>query len=256
MAAAISVSVISARFPHPPGVDAGIRDAVAQWAPATNAFLRDAGIDSASPESILVRVRDGSRPAWTRGHQVTLYRRPTVAATVAPLAHELVHVLAPHFNVPALDEGLAVHADSSLCLAGPVWPFYLLPPDRWVAGFAENGTLLPLTMLLGQSRSPAAREASWPLLHRFYLQAASFVRFLLRQDGTAWQAWVAGGAPSTPAVSAATAATWLAQVGPPLSDAERRLRARSMDEQRRSWRDIRRDERPGLEAASMGLESR
>lgn len=235
------VRVVSAGPPGPAAdLEAAVAGAARRWLPATAGFLRRAGAAVVEPETIDVHLREGRGPAWTRGHQITLYRRSAAEDTVAPLAHELVHVLAPRSAVPALDEGLAVLADSRLGLAGPVWPFYHLAPDRWVAGFVEDGTALSLASLLAPARSPASDPDGWPRLHRFYLEAASLVGFLLATDRAGfWRRFVAPEPDLR--LEAGTEAAWLARVGPGLSPAERELRERSLAEQRQTWLRIRGD---------------
>lgn len=209
--------------------DAGI-DEVGPWLDAVTTFL---GRSPSGPVTVTVEEGTDRSVPYTRGTSVVLFRRAARRDTLAPLAHELVHAVAGRSPVPAYNEGLAVHVDDRLRLAGPVWPFHHLPVDRWAASLRDEGRLPPVSALLAGGPSPDGGPAA---LWRFYLAAGSMVGFLRAAlpDGELWDLY-SGRRRLAPAEVVALEPAWRAGLGPPLGPDERAARRASLEDHRRWW---------------------
>lgn len=200
-----------------------------RWAAAVGAFL-----DLDLPAAVVVSLHAGNRLPMTRHAHVRLPVRPhasTLAGALttanAGLAHELVHVVAGRSPDPLLNEGLAVYVDSTLRLAGGVWPFYDLAPHRWVQVFVERGGFVPLAELLSSANEAGVNDDS-PVAGsrraRFYLEAASWTAYLFETLPRArfWENFRAGALVPTGSDAEAAERAWLACLGGPLTVGERR----------------------------------
>lgn len=197
-----------------------------EWCRATCELL---GVEPRAPITVML---DPLAPrAMTRESTVRLPLGPVNGVVwhhgVDPaLSHELVHAICGPSASQLAGEGLAVHVDSTLRLAGTVWPFYGLAPDRWVRLLHDSGELIPLRELLEappmiQVVDTSAARRWW---RHFYLEAGSLVRFLVGRGGlgpfldTFPEGRVLAAGESIEALEA----SWLAAVGGPLSGDEQR----------------------------------
>jgi hypothetical protein len=192
----------SVRFvagPDPIGVAGGgphLSRAVAEragpWAERVAQYVRP----HAPVPPILITLYGGRCVPRTKGAEILLPASDGPAAVLSGLAHELVHAVAGRSPHPLLNEGLAVHVDSELQLAGPSWPFYHLPPDRWMQAFGENGWMVPLAELLSAATVPPRTEDHLSVRARavHYLHAASYTGHLLARlpRPAFWAAFHAG----------------------------------------------------------------
>ncbi len=212
------------------GVLADVVPAVEQRAEAWVA--RIAAFLSVAPDPVVVTVYGGSGVARTRGSHVVLPVNGDGHGVLAGLAHELVHAVAGRSPDPVLNEGLAVHVDGRLRLAGPAWPFYHLSPHRWMEVFREEGWRISLADLTAMAGARPVSEHRDSVRSRAvqYLHAASFTGHLFERLGEAefWQAFRSGRAMPTGADAASVEEGWLATLGAPLTEEERRLRDRSL----------------------------
>lgn len=225
----------------------GIEETARSWAAAICAFLR-----LGPPEGeVVVTLRPGPGVPMTRGTEVILPLDGD-KPDLRPLAHELVHVVAGRSPSPLLNEGLAVHVDSRLRLAGAVWPFYQLNPDRWVADLRDHGGYLPLAQLVAARPRISPRAAPDrgvtagagperpPALTRFYLEAASLAGLLLDMLGPDrfWRLYREGRPVPEECALTDLEVRWLRHVGSELSVSERAWRDRSLAQfvDRDRWR--------------------
>jgi len=174
---------------------------------------------------VKVTLRPGTYLSMTRGNDVVI---GVDAGTVsAALAHELVHAVVGPSPRQVYAEGLAVHVDSRLRLAGPAWPFFDLDPDRWVRHFVDDGSYVPLALLMAAPRALPSAEEGMSSAARIYLEAASLVAFVVHRLGLEgfWPYFRSGRpiAATGPELDAMEQA-WLAGLGGPLTDAELRCR--------------------------------
>ena len=212
-----------------------VRHKALAWAGATAELL---GREPSAP--IVITLRPGPGVSMAKGSQILIPVNANTSVNVAALSHELVHVIAGRSPDHLLNEGLAVHVDDRLRLAGAVWPFYHLAPHRWVAGWRDAGQAAGLGELLATppfTFSPTDRaryqsSASTSEVRRFYLHAGSVVRFLMAQRTAErfWSDFRAGRILSEDDDAAAIEEAWLDGLGPALSTDERRDAARSMAE--------------------------
>lgn len=231
-----------------------VQRTAADWAMEISSHLELPQICS----PILLTLRQGPALPMSRDNEIVLPVGPG-APGLAALSHELVHVLAGRSQSQLLNEGLAVHVDAGLRLAGPVWPFYRLDPHRWVALFRRQGSYLPLSELQGHSwvtfPTPAQVEhpstgdggpdlqAAPPVASRYYLEGGSFVGFLLDHLGTEafWARFRAGVAVLKSERCDEIEQTWLATLGGPPTAAEVKLGEQSLAEfqaQRLAWESV------------------
>jgi len=223
-------------------VDLVQRD-VDEWVETLCSFLH-----RRPPEPILVTLRPGTWVARTKGTHVLLPVAPgagvesAIGAVRAALAHELVHAVTGRLSNDALNEGLAVHVDSTLRLAGPSWPFYDLSPHRWVAIFRHEGTFFALADLLSGRAAPRAGVPIDTVIlqwARYYLEAGSFAGHLVDELGVERFLSPGGTGPSLPDGEdlVAMEQAWLAAIGPPPTEAEWQSRHESVTRQAVKHRD-------------------
>jgi hypothetical protein len=179
------------------------------------------------PEAVTITLRPGLPVSMTRGTEVVV--GVTAGIVSAALAHELVHAVTGRSENHAYREGVAVYVDSTLRLAGPAWPFFHLAPDRWVRMFVEDGTFVPLTDLTTGAPALPSTGGGTTDAARFYLEAGSFVGFLLQRLGREafWSHFRSGRLPAG-RDDENLEAEWLAQLGGGVTDDDRRLCERSM----------------------------
>jgi len=191
----------------------------------------------------VITLRPGPGLSMTKANQVLIPLNANTPVNVAALSHELVHVVAGRSPGHLLNEGLAVHVDDLLRLAGSVWPFYDLPAHRWVAAWRDAGKAMGLDELLATppfTFSPSERAryesaAASSAVRRFYLHAGSFVRFLLTagDPDAFWAAFSSGHVVTEGGNGSAMEQDWRASLGPTLTTDERRAVNRSVAELRR-----------------------
>ncbi|HEX2699950.1 MAG TPA: hypothetical protein VHM89_07065 [Acidimicrobiales bacterium] len=208
----------------------GIVAAVEERAPAWVSRIADfLSRDPIAP--VIVTVYGGNGVSRTVGAEVVLPVNGDGSGVLAGLAHELVHAVAGRSPHPVLNEGLAVHTDAQLRLAGPVWPFYHLDPHRWMEVFREEGCRIPMAELLSAlAQRPLAEDrASIRARAIHYLHAASLTGHLLDRSAGAgfWSAFRAGAVVPAGVNPKSLETEWLARVAAPLTDEERRRRDRS-----------------------------
>jgi len=220
-----------------------VEQAVDEWLPTICSFLHR------QPQApIVVTLRRGTWVSRTKGTHVLLPVAPgagadaALGAVRAGLAHELVHAVAGRLSNDTLNEGLAVHVDSTLRLAGPSWPFCDLAPHRWVAILREEGTFTPLADLLSGRAMPRADSPVDTMIvqwARYYLQAGSFVGFLLDEMGVDRFLSPDGDGQVLPHGDgmAALEEAWLRRVGGPPTEAEWQRGRRSITSQIAKYRD-------------------
>lgn len=251
----------SARSTRPEIVDSWLESvecAAGQWVGPISEFL---GLPAPS-ETLSIALVQGARMPMTRGREIFLPvddEAGGLDTALASLAHELVHVLAGRSPSHLLNEGLAVHVDDCLRLAGPVWPFYNLGADRWARAFSDDGGWLSLSWLVAATPMPAGQAPATPnytpappraglapgttdtlpVLTRFYLQAASYVRFRMTSvDRDQFWNDYRGGQPVPGEGSLADVeSAWRRQLAGPLTNEERTLVSRSLDDHRRRYCD-------------------
>lgn len=189
------------------------------WMPAVCGYL---GV--AEPAPVLIWLDTGTRLPMTRDHEIRLPARrgPDGWTTdIDTLPHELVHALAGRSPCDVLNEGLAVHVDARLRLAGPVWPFYHLPLRRWLRALVDEGCYVPLADLLAGVPMPVTLR---------YLHAGAYVTYLI--DGVGLDAYLqrhrAGQALATGESIQVVERAWLDSLGGPITKAERRQQERSL----------------------------
>jgi hypothetical protein len=192
-----------------------------QWGTEICAYL---GLSPA--RAVDVVLLPGLAVPMTKGEVVVV--GVAAGAVSGALAHELVHAIAGPSPSQLHREGLAVHVDSQLHPAGPVWPFFELAPHRWVQTFVEDGTLLPLAQLIDGPRVVPSGDGGITDAARWYLEAASVVGFLVERIGinAYWPIYRSGFHASDDLAS--LQAAWLAGLGGPTTDREWRNRHRSL----------------------------
>lgn len=216
---------------------ADVQRAVDEWVPTICSFLHRRPL-----APIMVTLRRGTWVARTKGTHVLLPVPPgadaasALGSVKAGLAHELVHAVAGRLSNDALHEGLAVHVDATLRLAGPSWPFGLLSPHRWTAMLREEGTFTSLADLLSGRATPHAdAPVNALILHwaRYYLEAGSFVGFLMDELGGDRYLAPGSAAATLPDGEglAALEKAWLEALGGPPTEAEWRRRDESVKAQ-------------------------
>ena len=216
----------SGRLALPAGDVERLRRAVHErgqaWGTAICAFL---GLGP--PEAVTITLQPGLPVSMTRGAEVVV--GVTAGIVSAALSHELVHAVTGRSDHHVYGEGLAVHVDSTLRLAGPAWPFFHLAPDRWVRMFVEEGTFVPLSDLMSGAPATPSEAEGVSDAARFYLEAASFVGFMIGRSGMEafWRSFPSGPRLAMGEVETLEAA-WLAGLGAGVTDADRRLRELSM----------------------------
>lgn len=177
---------------------------------------------------VTITLRPGIRWSMTKGSEIFIGVSPGVVSTA--LSHELVHAIAGPSPTQAYSEGLAVHVDARLRLAGPAWPFFHLAPHRWTRSFLDDGTFLSLAQLLGSPRILPTTEVGLSEAARFYLEAGSFVGFAIRLLGGTeafWPSFRSGEAIPGWGLDSLEA-RWVASLGPAITDEERRRRDASI----------------------------
>jgi len=210
------------------------RQAADHWLESISSFL-----GRRPPGPVVITLRPGTWVARTKGTLVLLPIDPAadlegaLGGVRAGLAHELVHAVVGRLADDALNEGLAVHVDATLRLAGPSWPFGDLLPDRWVAIFRHEHTFIPVADLLsGRARPPADSPVDSAILGwaRYYLEAASLVGFLVDRMGMGgFLGAAAAGRPLFESAGGADLETaWLATLGGPATDEELARRDQSV----------------------------
>lgn len=173
--------------------------------------------------AVTVTLKSGVFLSMTRGTDIVV--GVSAGAVSAALAHELVHGIVGHSTSPMYSEGLAVHVDSQLRLAGGVWPFFDLAPHRWVQIFAEDGTFVPLATVMATRRVRPSNEEGISGAARFYLEAASFVGFAIDLLGLeAFWPYFQSGKPLVAPDGGSLEGAWLAQLGGTVTEHERRQR--------------------------------
>lgn len=148
----------------------------------------------------LYRYHRLTRPApvtvlITRQVSIGYYTRPTIylppdddpREMLETFVHELAHHATGHESTFFFKEGIATHTAEALFaeqgqrIEG--WPQYGVAADAWVSLFLQKGQLPPLQVLIDQpGYDGSTREAdfrSW----QTYLVAASFVGWLIEQEG-------------------------------------------------------------------------
>ena len=130
----------------------------------------------------------------TKGTGVLIPVRNREVPDLAALPHELVHALVGRSPSQVLNEGLAVHVDARLRLAGPIWPAYELGLHRWVSAMAEHRGGLGLEQLLATPTIRFRGGDDTRAVTAFYLQAGSYVEFLVDHFGVSrfWPMFRAG----------------------------------------------------------------
>lgn len=198
-----------------------------EWGSRICAFL-----DREHPGPVMITLRPGAGFPMSRGDNILLPVNANTEGSLAALAHELVHVVAGRSSSPLLNEGLAVHVDDRLRLAGPAWPFYHLSPHRWVGAFRAEGTSVPLARLVSRPTFRYSRTAGRSVVWRSYLHAGSFARFLADHLGTEAFEAAFRAEPWAPDHSRLVELerAWLAALGGPLSAAEEQRRDESLVE--------------------------
>lgn len=195
------------------------------WASEVARYL---GVEPRGP--VTVTLYGGRCVPRTKGLEVILPVPAGRPAVLAGLAHELVHAVAGRSPHPVLNEGLAVHVDSELRLAGPGWPFYHLGPHRWMEVFREEGWRLRLADLLSAPAVRPVAEDHASVRDRAvrYLHAASFTAYLLERlpPERFWAAFRTGQPVPDGAESAALEHDWWARLdrGPLTADERDRCR--------------------------------
>ena len=189
-----------------------------EWGARICSFL---GLSPA--RDVTITLKPGIFLSMTRGTDVVI---GVSAGTVsAGLAHELVHAIAGPSACQVYGEGLAVHVDSQLRLAGPAWPFFDLAPHRWVQLFVEEHTFVPLPELMAGPRVVPSDEEGISAAARFYLEAASLVGFAIDRLGIdGFWPHFRSGRQFDWADAGSIEAAWLAQLGGRVTDHERRAR--------------------------------
>jgi len=189
----------------------------------------------------------------TRGTAITLPTDERVPATLSCLAHELVHAIAGRSPSHLLNEGLAIHVDSTLRLAGPVWPFFELAPDRWVASFIEEGMHVSLADLVPSATPQFSEGGRKYLVPSYYLEAGSFTGYLWsRYPQYFWSTFRHGKGELEGRELASFEDEWLATLRGPLTAGERVLRDRSFAAFERILEDIERLGGPAAGAPAVG----
>ena len=186
-------------------------------------------------DPLTITLAPGVAVSRTRGGDIVVAVTPGVIS--AALSHELVHAIAGRSPLPLHGEGLAVHVDATLRLAGPTWPFFDLPPDRWVQSFVEDDVFVPLAELIAEPPVQPTDGDAMSRAARFYVEAGSFVGYLVDRLGTKgyWPYFRSGRLPGD---VASLEAGWLAHLGGSVTEEERRLglvaRARFEDNAQRA----------------------
>ena len=187
-------------------------------------------LDVWPPRPVRITLRPGIMWSMTKGVEIVIGVSPGTVS--AALAHELVHAVAGRSPSQAYDEGLAVRVDAQLRLAGPSWPFFHLPPHRWVRHFVDDGTFIPLSQLLEGPRVLPSEDAGMSDAVRFYLEAGSFVGFVVELLGgfEAFWPYFRTGGPITglDGLDLDLEAMWVSSLGPELTVDERRKRDASL----------------------------
>lgn len=204
-----------------------------QWVEQVCEFL-----ELQAPSAMQVTLHPNVPMPYTKGHHVVLpfdtRRAPDLDAMsygLVALPHELVHAIAGRSPSHLLNEGLAVHADSVLGLAGPSWPSYHLRPHRWVQAFYDDRTSIGLRELLDWLPHPLVTGVQRAACGVAYLHAASFVAFLLQEQGwqSFWRVFRAGGQGLEDRDLAQVEAAWSDSLGGPLTAEEARALVRSQN---------------------------
>lgn len=175
--------------------------------------------------SVTITLRQGAVLSMTRGSEVVVgVGRGTVSAA---LAHELVHAVAGPSPRQVYSEGLAVWVDGELRPAGPAWPCFELPPDRWVRQFVEDGSLVPVAELLANPATAPSDEEGISTAARVYLEAASLIGYVVSRTGLEgfWPYFNSGRPLAAPGRDTAVLERdWLDSVGGSITGREARLR--------------------------------
>lgn len=193
------------------------------WGSAICSYL---GVVPAQP--VKITLRPGIMWSMTKGVEVVVGVSPGTVS--AALTHELVHAVAGRSPRQVYDEGLAVHVDAQLQLAGPTWPFFHLRPHRWVRHFVDDGTFLPLSDLMEGPRVMPSETPGLSDAVRFYLEAGSFVGFVIELLGgfEAFWRYFRAGEPVASPNGFDLGAMWVASLGPALTADERHRRDASL----------------------------
>lgn len=173
--------------------------------------------------AVTLTLTSGVFLSMTRGTDIVV--GVSSGAISAALAHELVHGIVGPSSSPMYSEGLAVHVDSQLRLAGGVWPFFDLAPHRWVQMFLEERTFVPLATMMATRRIVPSGEEGISAAARFYLEAASFVAFAIDYLGLeAFWPYFRSGVPLVAADGGSLESAWLGRLGGKVTEEERRQR--------------------------------
>lgn len=193
------------------------------WGSAICSYL---GVFPAQP--VRITLRPGIMWSMTKGAEIIVGVSPGTVS--AALTHELVHAVAGRSPRQVYDEGMAVHVDAQLHLAGPAWPFFHLRPHRWVRHFVDDGAFLPLADLMEGPRVMPSESGGISDAVKFYLEAGSFVGFVLELLGSfeAFWRYFRAGEPIAGPNGVDLETMWLASLGRPLTTDERRRRDASL----------------------------